>query len=115
MKTPTVSGDLAAAIAAIEMHRQKMEKVAGLGASCDAALRKLREILGREKQRAAPVAAVGAITAEIGRIKALMDATTHRPAAGYAPASRRKDSWLDAQRNPGRNKGRRTMGRAGGR
>jgi hypothetical protein len=37
-------------IADIEMQRQATEKNAGLGASCSSALRKLHELLEREKE-----------------------------------------------------------------
>lgn len=50
------------------------------------------------------------LTAIVGRGPSLKG--TDR--AGLRQLSRRK-SWQDAQRNPARNKGRRTMGRAGGR
>lgn len=50
------------------------------------------------------------LMANTGRGPSLKDADR----AGLRQMSRRK-SWQDAQRSPARNKGRRTMGRAGGR
>jgi len=116
------------AIADIEMTRREMEKEAGLAASCSSALRKLHEILDREKAAlqlhgagAGHAANVDAVTIEVERVKRLAVATrapgpAHRNAdpAGRRQESRQK-SWQDARRNPARNKGRRTMGRAGGR
>ena len=114
-------------IASIEAERQAMEKVAGLAASCSAALRKLHELLEHEqKTLQLHVAGVGhpanvdAVTNEVERVKRLavikVQGAPHRNAdpAGRRQESRQK-SWQNAQRNPGRNKGRRTMGRAGGR
>ena len=50
------------------------------------------------------------LTAIVGRGPSLKGADH----TGLQQLSRRK-SWQDAQRSPARNKGRRTMGRAGGR
>jgi len=116
------------AIADIEMTRREMEKESGLAASCSSALRKLHEILDREKAAlqlhgagAGHAANVDAVTIEVERVKRLAVAIkapgpAHRNAdpAGRRQESRQK-SWQNAQRNPARNKGRRTMGRAGGR
>jgi hypothetical protein len=110
------------AIAGIEMTRRETEKEAGLAASCSSALRKLHELLEHEKealQLRGPDAAsphnVEAVTVEIERVKRLTVVTSQGPAARSAYPWRRKASWQDAHRSPARNKGRRTMGRAGGR
>ena len=109
-------------IASIEMQRQETEKEAGLAASCGTALRKLHAVLNREKealQQRGPGAGhpenVEAVTAAIERVKALAVVKIQGPASQSAYPRQRKESWRDAQRNTGRNKGRRTMGRAGGR
>jgi len=115
------------AIAAIEIARQEAVKEAGLAAACSAALRKLHELLEREQealQRSDAVARhpanVDALKAQIERVKRLAAAVgPGHPAkstdsAGLRQVSRQK-TWRDAQRSPARNKGRRTMGRAGGR
>ena len=114
-------------IADIELHRQAIEKDAGLAAGCSSALRKLHELLehGQEALRlhgadAGHQANVDAVMVEVERVKKLAVITSRGPPsrtvdrAGLRQVSRRK-SWQDAQRNPARNKGRRTMGRAGGR
>lgn len=109
------------AIADIEMHRQEMEKAAGLAASCNSALRKLHELLDREKealQLRGPdtrhTQNVEAVTIEIEKVKGSTVIAGQRPAAGpYLDPQ--KASWQNAHRSPARNKGRRTMGRAGGR
>jgi hypothetical protein len=121
--TPEVIGT----IADIEVKRREMEKEAGLRASCSSALRKLHELLEREKAAlqlhsagTGHPANVDAVTNEVERVKRLavikVQGAPHRNAdpAGRRQESRQK-SWQNAQRNPGRNKGRRTMGRAGGR
>jgi hypothetical protein len=108
-------------IAEIEMRRREAEKEAGLAASCSSALRKLHELLDRETETRRQSGGAGlpgnveAVAAEIERLKKRAPATGQGPAARSAFPERKKTSWQDARRNPGRNKGRRTMGRAGGR
>jgi len=110
------------AIASIEMQRQEKEKEAGLAASCSAALRRLHELLDHEKEAlqlrgldAGHPGNVEAVTIEIDRVKGLTVATSRGPAPASPYRGPRKASWRNAQRSPARNKGRRTMGRAGGR
>lgn len=110
------------AIAAIEMQRRETEKEAGLAVSCTSALRKLHELLDREKEAlplrgpdAAHPRNVAAVTIEIDRVKGLAVIRSQGPAHRSAYPSQRKVSWQNAQRGSGRNRGRRTMGRAGGR
>jgi hypothetical protein len=107
-------------IAAIEAQRQAIEKEAGLAAACSSALRKLHELLDRERealQLRGPAAGhpenVEAVTIEIGRVKRLTVATNQGPTRAYTGP--RKASWRNAHHSPAKNKGRRTMGRAGGR
>jgi hypothetical protein len=109
-------------IAGIEMSRREAEKEAGLAASCSSALRKLHELLEREtetrRQRGGAAGQPGnveALAAEIERVKGRAPATERGPPARNSFPDRKKESWQDAQRNPAKNKGRRTMGRAGGR
>jgi hypothetical protein len=108
-------------IAEIEMRRREAEKEAGLAASCSSALRKLHELLDRETETRRQSGGAGqpgnveAVAAEIERLKTRAPATGQGPAARSAFPERKKTSWQDARRNPARNKGRRTMGRAGGR
>jgi transposase len=115
------SDEVIDAIAEIEMTRREAEKEAGLAASCGSALRKLHELLHRETEArregggAAGPGNVEAVAAEIERLKKQSPATGHGPVPRNAFPERQKASWQDARRNPARNKGRRTMGRAGGR
>jgi hypothetical protein len=109
-------------IAGIEMRRREAEKEAGLAASCGSALRKLHELLERETEArrqhggaAGQPGNVEALAAEIERLKKRVPAKVQGPPARHAFPDRKKESWQDAQRNPAKNKGRRTMGRAGGR
>lgn len=58
---------------------------------------------------------VEAVTIEIERAKALSDSPSQGPPARAAYPRQRIVAWRNAQRSPARNKGRRTMGRSGGR
>ena len=113
-------------IAGIELHRQAIERDAGLAAACSSALRKLHELLEREKEAlqfhgtdAGNRASVDAVMIEVDRVKKLAAATGQGPLhrntdrTGLRQESGQK-SWQNAPRNPARNKGRRTMGRTGG-
>jgi hypothetical protein len=121
-ETASASDEVIDAIADIEMERQVMEKEGGLAASCSSALRRLHELLDREQealQLHGPDARhpenVEAVAVEIERVKGLSVITSQRPAARSAYPGQRNMAWRNAPRNPARNKGRRTMGRAGGR
>lgn len=110
------------AIADIEMKRRDAEKEAGLAASCSSALRRLHELLDHEKDalqlrgtEAGHPQNVAAVTVEIERVKGLSTNRSQRPAPRGAYPGQQKVSWRNAHRSPARNKGRRTMGRAGGR
>lgn len=120
--TPSASYEVIDAIAEIEMWRRKAEKEGGLAGSCSAALRKLHELLDLETeslqlsgQEAGNPQNVEAVTFEIERVKALAIVTAPGPPGTSRYPARRKSQWRDAHRSPARNKGRRTMGRAGGR
>jgi hypothetical protein len=120
--TTPATDEVIDAIAEIESQRQAMQKEAGFAASCSSALRRLHELLDREKdalQLRGPDAGhpenVEAVTAEIERVKGLAASTNPGPAPRGAYPGQRKATWRDAQRSPARNRGRRTMGRAGGR
>jgi hypothetical protein len=120
--TPPATDEVIDAIAGIEMQRQATMKAAGVAASCSSALRSLLELLDREKKALAehgPDAGhpenVEAVAAEIERVKGLAAATNPGPAPRGAYPGQRKATWRDAQRSPARKKGRRTMGRGGGR
>jgi len=109
-------------IASVEMQRQEMEKNVGLAASCSSALRKLHEVLDHEKEAlqlrgadAGHADNVAAVMIEIERVKALSVSPSQGPPARAAYPRQRNVAWQNAHRSPARNKGRRTMGRAGGR
>src|SRR5688572_30147491 len=120
--TPSASNEVIDAIAEIEMRRREAEKEAGLAGSCSAALRRLHELLDLEKEslqlsgrEAGNPQNVEAVTIEIERVKGLAVVTAPGPAGKRPYPAGRKSQWRDARRSPARNKGRRTMGRAGGR
>jgi hypothetical protein len=120
--TASASDEVIDAIADIETQRQAMEKEGGLAASCSSALRRLHELLDREKEAlqlhnpdARHPENVEAVAIEIERVKGLSVITSQRPAARSTYPGQRNVAWRNAPRNPARNKGRRTMGRAGGR
>ena len=108
-------------IAEIEMQRRESEKKAGFATSCGSSLQRLNELLDRESKTAlgGPDAGhpgnVEALKLEIGRVKALAAPRAQESIPTYVPTGQRQVSWRDAPRNPPRNKGRRNMGRAGGR
>jgi len=115
------------AIADIEMKRRTTEKEAGFAMSRSSALHRLNELLAHETEalrlRGPDVGHpqnVEAVRNEIGRVKALTGATGNTPypgagRTGQGHATGQERPWQNASRNPPRNKGRRTMGRAGGR
>ena len=110
------------AIAEIELQRREAEKKAGFAASCSSALQRLDGLLDHESQALAlhgPDAGhpgnVDALKLEIVRVKALSAPRTQESIPRYVHTEQRPVSWHNAPQNPPRNKGRRTMGRAGGR
>src|SRR3990172_4514858 len=121
-ETASASDEVIDMIAEIEMQRQATVKEGGLAASCSVALRRLHELLERAKealQLRGPDAGhpenVEAVAIEIERVKGLSVITSPRPAARSAYPGQRNVAWRNAPRSLARNKGRRTMGRAGGR
>ena len=109
-------------IASIEMQRQETVKEAGLAAACSEALRKLHELLDREKkalQLHGPStqhsANIEAVLIEIKKVKKLADITSRGSIPKGARPGQRQVSWQKEPRNPSRNRGRRTMGRSSGR
>ena len=109
-------------IAHIEMQRQDMEREANRAASCSLSLHKLQEILQREQEAARlpdagtrHLANVEALAIEIRRVKQMIGAAGGsrkpqgaRPGGPQAPRG-------DRGHRHARNRGRRTMGRPGGR
>lgn len=119
--TPPASAEVIDAIAEIEMRRRLAEKEAGRAASCSSALRKLHELLDLEKEalqlggEAGNPRNVAAVVTEIERVKELAVVRAPGPGGRTPYPAAGKSRWQDARRAPARNKGRRTMGRAGGR
>ena len=109
------------AIAQIELHRQDMAKGSSVAAACNEALRKLQELLEGEKkelQSPGPGAEhaedIKALTAEIERVKRLAGAGKGRM-PGHERSQRPKGVGPDQPHHRPRARGRRTMGRTGGR
>ena len=114
--------DVIDAIAEIEMQRRETEKKAGFAGSCSSALQRLGGLLDHESKALAlrgPDAGhpgnVVAVELEIVRVKALTAPRAQESIPRYVRTEQRQVSWRSAPRNAPRNKGRRTMGRAGGR
>jgi len=110
------------AIADIEMQRRETEKEAGFSMSCSSALHRLHELLVDETEAlrlrgpdAGHPGNVDAVMAEIARVKGLCAVKGKHTFPGRARPGGRPATWQNAPRSPARNKGRRTMGRAGGR
>jgi hypothetical protein len=114
-----ISDEVIDAIARIEMHRQEMEKEAGVAAAGNEALRKLHELLEREREAlqahgpgARHAAHIEALTAEIERVKRLAGA---RAKAKQGRPPPRNPLQPGRPHNLPRNKQRRTTGRSRGR
>ena len=118
-ETPATDGVIDA-IAEIEMQRRETEKKSGFAAACGPALERLSKLLDHESKAfdlrvpgAAHPGNVEVLELEIARVKALTAPRAQESIPRYVRTEQRQ--WRDAPRNPPRNKGRRTMGRAGGR
>ena len=110
------------AIADIEVKRRETEKDAGLAMSCSTSLHRLHELHDHEKEAlrlrgpdSEHQQNVQAVLVEIERVKKLGSVTSRRPNEKSPYPEQRKPSWRNAPQGSGRNKGRRTMGRASGR
>jgi hypothetical protein len=109
-------------IASIEMHRKEIEREAGLEASRNYALRRLQQALEEEQQAtqlhgSSPtrLATAEALANEIRRVGSLARASSQRPAPGGGRPQQHRSPGQDGQRKPPKSRGRRTMGRRGGR
>ena len=112
-----ISDETVDAIAHIELHRQEMAKETGIAAACSEALRKLHELLERERE--APhgpgtrhAANIEAVTGEIERVKRLAGAAAQPKQGRPKP---RQPLGPGQQHHMPRGKQRRTMGRGRGR
>jgi hypothetical protein len=106
-----VTDDIIDLIASIEMHRQELEREAGMEASRNYALGRLQEALLSEQVAESREA----LAAAIKRVQALGSRVSQRPTLKPGrPASPGK-SRRDGQGRSSRTRGRRMMGRGGGR
>jgi bacterioferritin-associated ferredoxin len=117
-----ISETVMGAIAHIEMHRQEMAKETSVAAACNEALRKLHELLDGERERlqslgpgAEHAENIEAVMAEIERVKRLAGASGKGAMPRHEGAQRLKRVGPGQPHNRPRTKGRRTMGRTGGR
>ena len=123
MSTGTPTDEVVDAIAQIDRHRQEMQKETGPAAANNEALRKLHELLERERQAmqihgpgTAHSANIEAVTAEIDKVKNLPGAGNRDARRGRTQDQSKKHMVQpSAPHNHARNKGRRTMGRRGDR
>jgi len=88
MDPGNVTDNTIALIASVEMHRQRIEKDSGLAAACNETLRRLHEILDREREALQAhgldtrySANIGAVTIEIKRVKKLLGNTRRDPSS----------------------------------
>lgn len=122
MSEEITSDSVIDAIALIELQRQEIGRAPDPEAWRNLALDQLRGILRglqEEMQRHGPsaerLANAEAVTAEIDRVKTRAGVTSQRPAPKGARPRQPNGSWRGAERQPSRSRGRRTMGRGGGR
>jgi hypothetical protein len=124
MMDERASDEVTDAIAHIEMHRQEMEKEAGLATACNDALRKLHELLKEEQealQRNGPgtlhALNVEVISNKIRDVKKMMgnsgQSSSPRQPQGEKRGGPQQQPQRNGPRQPAKNKGRRTMGRRG--
>ncbi len=97
-------------IASIEMHRQEIEREAGLEASRSYAVKRLQEALLSEQAAESREALVAAIK----RVEALDRRASERPTLRPGRPAPQGRSWREAQGRSPRTRGRRTMGHRGG-
>jgi hypothetical protein len=109
-------------IASIEMQRREAEREVGGPAACGGALRSLQELLDRENAALRShgpgtehSANVEALTIEIGKVKKMASLTGRISLSKSMHTGQQGVLRQNAPRNPVRNRGRRTMGRSGGR
>jgi len=110
------------AIALIETHRQAMAKESSAATACNEALRKLHEILEREREALqlrgvddGHAANVEAVTTEIERVKQLAGAAGKGVKPKHGPPQAQKHVGPSRSHDVPRTKLRRTMGRTSGR
>jgi len=125
MNTRMASDEVTDDIAAIEMHRQGTEKESGLAAACSEALRKLHVLLEQEKEalqlhgpETVHAINVEAVANEIQRVQSMVGIKGQGAMPRNANPRPPRGQQLprpEKTHNAPRNRGRRTMGRTGGR
>lgn len=120
MSTGMPNDEVIEAIARIDRHRQEMQKETGPAAASNEALRRLHELLERERQAlqlhgasAGHPANIEAVTAEIEKVTGAGDPAADRRHPQGQP--RKRLVRPGGPHNRPRNKGRRTIGRRGDR
>jgi hypothetical protein len=106
-----MTDDVIDLIASIEMHRQEIERETGLEASRNYAVKRLQEALLAEQLEESRQA----LALALKRVQALSSSAGQRPASNARRSAPPAKSWRDAQGHSPRTRGRRTMGRGGGR
>ncbi len=122
MNTRMASDEVTDGIAAIEMHRQGTEKESGLAVACSEALRKLNVLLEQEKEAlqlhgpdTVYAINVEAVANEIERVQSMGGIKGQGAMPRNARPRGQQLPRPEKAHNPPRNRGRRTMGRTGGR
>jgi len=106
-----VTDDVIALIGSVEMHRQELEREAGLEASRKYAAGRLQEALLSEQVAECREA----LALAIKRVQELGSRTSQRPTLKASRPAPPANSWRDAQGRSSRTRARRTMGHRGGR
>ncbi|SRR6266571_2288837 len=106
-----MTDDVIDLIASIEMHRQELEREAGLEASRSYAVKRLQEALLSEQVAESREA----LALALKRVQALGSRASERPTLRPSRPAPQGRSWRDARGRSSRTRGRRTMGRGGGR
>ena len=110
-------------IASIEMHRKEIEKETGLEASRTYSLQRLQQALQIEQEASQQpdanpvrVATAAALANEIKRVGSLSRGASQRPQGGGGrPQQQPRNPRPQDQRHAPKSRGRRNMGRGGGR
>jgi hypothetical protein len=126
MNEEQVSDEVTDAIAFIEVHRQEAVKESGLAHACAEALRKLHELLEQVKTEAQQIPGANghspnleAVNQEIRKVKSLAGNAGHQNGQRHQHGKPKNQQPQQphqqprgAPHGPGRNKGRRSMGRS---
>jgi hypothetical protein len=116
------SDEVTDGIAAIEMHRQGTEKESGLAVACSEALRKLQALLEQEKEAlqlhgsdTVYALNVDAVVNEINRVQSMVGGKGQGAVPRNARPRGQQTPRPEKLHNSPRNRGRRPIGRTGGR